>query len=310
MTAAARLGAACVALLACTGGAERPKRLASVGKGAKLLAAADGRVFWVRGKTVSWWDPTRGEARDLALEGADWASPAGVAADASGLFFVHHDRLEHLQIPREGTKAFLRTRLAPEHANGVVRDGDCAFVLNGDVECRGHGTILGFALADGATCPTADVPANGLQPLAFAGDARRFYWTDTGCGERASPTSGISMLERASGRVTRLVPHEWGPELALGARGVYWRGRAGIRRVSPDGPLDAQTAVAGTVHAFAVDGGIIYYAADDGIHWVAETGGRDRLIAGTAGVRQLVVGPRHLCWISPDDDVVRAPRPH
>lgn len=107
---ATHVAAAGVALLACTGGPERPKRLASASKGAKLLAAADGRVSWVRGKTVSWWDPARGEARDLALEGADWASPAGVAADASGLFFVHRDRLEHLQIPREGTKAFVHPR--------------------------------------------------------------------------------------------------------------------------------------------------------------------------------------------------------
>ncbi|MDL1873275.1 adenylyl-sulfate kinase [Deltaproteobacteria bacterium PRO3] len=181
-----------------------------------------------------------------------------------------------------GLSASGKSTVAREVELALIENGINAYVLDGDVECRGDGAVLGIALVDGVHCPNLPVPANGLQPLAFAGDARHFFWSDTHCGERRASPTGIFRVDRATGISTLVVPNEVASELEVGKRGLYWRGRFGVRKALASEP-GSVPVLAHTAHSLVVAGGTIYYAADDGIHWVSEEGGLDRLIPDGCG---------------------------
>jgi len=208
---------------ACGRGGDGPRTIARAGADARLLGAAEGRAYWARGNELSWIDDALPAPQSLRIAGADWASRGTSIVETRRLFFVHHNKLEQLDIGA-GSNPDVRARTfeAGEHPAGLVRQGDCAYVLDGDVECAGRGAVHGVPLIEGATCRQLAVPANGLQPLPFAADAQRFYWADQACPGRSSPPADtVAAIDRSTGAVTVLAPGEQvSGDLQLGTRGV------------------------------------------------------------------------------------------
>lgn len=304
-------------LTACGGTPAGPKTIAHVDPDVRLLGAANGRVYWVRGSSLYWVDDKTPAARSARIEGGDWASRATTFIDTSGVYLVHHNKLDHIWVSGARSPAVDVRRLdAGEHPAGIVRLGDCLYTIDVDVMCTDRGAIVGWpATTAGASCPRFTVPANGLQPIAFTADARNFYWINSSCASMhplPSPWShGVAAVDRTTGAASMIAAFASGERapdvLQSGTQGVYWRSSAGIRRASrgADAPV---TVVEGDISDFLVDHGTLFFVRDGGVYVMDEDSARVRTIAATAGARELLVDARHVYWRNAVGDIVRAPR--
>ena len=305
-------------LAACGGAPGDAKTIAHVDPDARLLGAANGRVYWARGSSLYWIDDKAPGAQSVHLEGVDWASRATTFIDTSGVYLVHHNKLDHITVSGARNAAVDVRRLdAGEHPAGVVRLGDCVYTIEVDVTCTGHGAIVGWPITtNGASCSRFVAPANGLQPIAFTADARNFYWVNGSCSSMhplPSPWShGVAAVDRTTGAASMIAAFassERAPDvLQSGAQGVYWRSAAGIRRAGRgvDAPV---TVVEGEIGDFLVDPGTLFFVQDGGVYVMDEDSSRVRTIASTVGAREILVDARHLYWRNSVGDVVRVPRP-
>lgn len=304
-------------LAACGGTPAGPKTIAHVDPDVRLLGAANGRLYWVRDSSLYWIDDQTPAARSAGIEGAEWASRATTFIDTSGVYLVHHNKLDHIWVSRARSPAVEVRRLdAGEHPAGVVRLGDCLYTIDVDVMCNDRGAIAGWPVTTNSTsCPRFTVPANGLQPIAFTADAQNFYWVNSSCASlhpMPSPWShGVAAVDRTTGAASMIAAFASGERppdaLQSGTRGVYWRSSAGIRRASRGADVPV-TVVEGDISDFLVDHGTLYFAKDGGVYVMDENGAEIRTIASAAGARELLVDARHVYWRTSAGDIVRARR--
>ena len=295
----------------------RDKVLATNQSDAHLLGAANGRVHWVSDRMLHWYQEGFDEPRTFAAVGADWMKPGNVAFDARGIYYVHHNRLQYLELvpgpsSANNTEVGGWEKTAGEHPSGVALDDQCIYALHVDVECRGRGAIAGWPRTNGAACSRRDVPANGLQSGEFRLDAERFYWVNTACPSRfSSSNEGVKAFSRSSGQVidVALLEPSVPRDLQVGNKGLYWRTTAGIR-FSPKAPIGQPTTlVAGEVDDLLVDHGTVFYVTDGGLYWQTEDVGQPTRLADTHLVREIAVDERFLYWLSADGVLTRSRRP-
>lgn len=302
--------------VACGNPPAGPKTIAHVDPDATLLGAAGGRAYWARKFSLYWVDDTTPGTQSVSLEGVDWAKRATTFIDSSGVYLVHHNKLDHIRVaPGAGSAVDVRRLDAGEHPAGVVRLGDCLYTVEVDVECNGRGAIVGWPLMSGARCPRYEAPADGFQPIAFTADVQNFYWVDGYCQFEHIPPAhashSVDRVDRATGAVSVvavLASGEASPELLQGGtRGVYWRTPVGIRRARV-GAGAPETIVDGEVTDLVVDHGTLFYAKGGTVYALDEASAQVRTIASAADARDLLVDARHVYWRTAGGDLVRAPR--
>src|ERR1051325_2842184 len=104
----------------------------------RLLGAFGGRVYWWNGETLSWTDDQHEQPESYDVVGVDWADRANFAADASSVYFSHHNRVSH--VPTRGNAAphFVPNgwMISPpaEHPTGLALAGSSVYVLGVDGE--------------------------------------------------------------------------------------------------------------------------------------------------------------------------------
>ena len=131
-------------------GCNAPKEVATVPASARLLGAADGRVYWAEDAVVRWVDPGLKEPVSFNLIGGDWATRANFAAGSRRFHFSHHNKLGSFRVtggPAARDIDLLDATVPAEaHPSGAVVDGDCVYLAEGDVDCHGRGAIFGLPI--------------------------------------------------------------------------------------------------------------------------------------------------------------------
>jgi hypothetical protein len=295
---------------AAAGACSRAKEVArDLPADARLLGAFDGRVYWAHDETLSWTDDALDAPLSIDEVGVSWATRADFTADATGIYFSHHNRVSHLRRDPSGG-GWMSTARELDHPTGAAVDGDIVYTLDLDVECLDRGAVIALSKATGDFLFRRDAPANGGQPVDFAMDASFYYWIDGIGGEMQSSRRDqkVIALPRRSGAPIVIAEHEARPrtDLHVGARGVYWRTSAGIRFAprradgfgAPSTLVDSRArAPVRPIGALLVDGGDVFFADAEGVYWLRDGSSEPRRIASQAGVTALVADDRFLYWI-------------
>jgi hypothetical protein len=297
-----------------------PKEVAKVRASARLLGAIDGRVYWGEEASLHWMEPGVENPISFDLPGGDWATRSNFAADRGGFHFSHHNRLSSFR-STGGSQArdvdlLSSTTSAGGHPSGAVTDGECVYVADGDVDCHGHGAILGLPRSQGKGrgCERREAPVNGLQPLEFRLDAQYFYWIQGWCSERFSAPGGdIVALPRKEGPAIVIASGEAGmqpQDLWVGETGVYWKAVKGIRYAAKAPFRPPVTLVEGDVNSLFVAGGSVFFTKRDGVYWLDQGRREPKRIAAESDARHLVADDRFLYWLRSDPgQVIRLRRP-
>jgi hypothetical protein len=295
---------ALVVVLVCAASCGRPKKVASVAPGARVVGAFAGRVYWVEGNSLAWIDDALGKPRRFGIAGVDWAESGNFAVDASGIYFSHHNLVTRLERePAGGIDG--RERSAGEHPSGIFLEGACAYTLDADVYCGDQGAVVALPKTAPAPCVNREVPANGLQPVSFQMDAGFFYWIDGSCGsaDSARGAGTVKMLPRRTNALTVVASGEVAADdLRVGARGLYWRARDGLR-FAPRGGKPT-TVVAGPITSLVVDGQAVFFTKPDGVYSLVDT--KTKRIVEQRAPKNLVADDRFLYWLAEDGIVRRA----
>jgi len=315
-------------LMACS----RPKEVAGdLAADTRLLGAFGGRVYWANAETLSWTDDTLEKPESYDVVGVDWAERANFAADASSVYFSHHNKVSHVPTRGNADRNFVPNgwMISPpaEHPTGIAVEGTSVYVLGLDVECFNHGAVIGLARETGSLLFRRDAPANGGQPVEFSVDGDFYYWIDGRGSERESSRRDpkVMALPRQPGPAMVVAEREGAPtDLHVGSRGVYWRTHAGIRFAAkgPSGFGAASTLVSDPIHgsppaaitSLLVDADDVFFTAGDGVYALSKGSSEPRRLAEQPGAHDLVTDGRFLYWLRNSGDgtarsIVRVRRP-